>query len=105
MKQNLSVSKEKLFAQFEIFIIFQTRIFESELEDESGASSGSTQSSSRSSSPFDVITKDELELELFRDRFGPELSLDQASEVSRLVRKEDLHFSFEAAKSLTGGQV
>ena len=89
----------------------QPRILdESELEDESGTASGSTQSSSRSSSPFDVIMKDELdnqksELELFRDKFGPELSPDQAEKVSRLVRKEDFRFSFEAAKSLTGGQV
>ena len=89
----------------------QPRILdESELEDESGTASGSTQSSSRSSSPFDVIMKDELdnqksELELFRDKLGPELSPDQAEKVSRLVRKEDFRFSFEAAKSLTGGQV
>jgi hypothetical protein len=74
--------------------------------------------SSRSSTPFDIITLDELENSIFetpkenleiifenlRDKFGSELTPKQAQQLSKLVPKEKLVFEFDQ-KILTGGKV
>jgi len=89
----------------------------------SSPESGST----RSSTPFDVITMEELENSLFekasekgepksekdeeqlsfeelREKFGTELSCDEALQISQLVPKEKILFEF-SQRNLTGGKV
>ena len=81
------------------------RIFGDGLKNDSELSPSS---SSRSSSPFDIITLEDLEppkLDIFRDKFGLQLSLDQAVAVSQLVEKEDLAFSFREIEAWTSGKV
>jgi len=85
----------------------------------SSPESGST----RSSTPFDVITMEELEnsffekppekeeqakseisFEDFCEKFGTELSPEEAEQMSQLVPKEKILFEF-SQKHLTGGKV
>ena len=106
-----------------------TKIIPSRLRDVvAQSSSGIDSDSTRSSTPFDIVTLDELEpcsssdlteklevsvsdekagpttFEKFRSEFGTELNVDQAIQISRLVPAELISFKFDA-ELLTGGKV
>ena len=107
-----------------------TKIIPSRIRDVvAQSSSGIDSDSTRSSTPFDIVTLDELEpcsssdsteklevsvsdaekagpttFEKFRAEFGTELNVDQAIQISRLVPAELISFKFDA-ELLTGGKV
>ena len=107
-----------------------TKIIPSRIRDVVAQTSpGIDSDSTRSSTPFDIVTLDELEpcsssdsteklevsvsdaekagpttFEKFRSEFGTELNVDQAIQISRLVPAELISFKFDA-ELLTGGKV